>query len=477
MFSNALECRSGLRGLLAFLAVTTLYVNAASAQSASPIRLSRHVNTAAHEYLPCPSPEGDELYFCGMDRSGFFDFKLDFIEFPNSGGEDIFHCRLEHGLWTDARPWGQLNTNGHECVTQMVDDRTFLVAGNFPENLGFTSSEKGLETADLFQVVMKRDGTPMIRHFPEPVNSLWTEADAWSQGDVLLFVSDRPTDDNSNYHIKGWLWNDHLWGNTDVYVAFEGDFGWDNVVRLPDVINTPDPQRTPRLSPDGKTLWVSTWVEGKGLDVVEYCRTDVKNWQDWDGPFPLTHINTTMDDWGYVETANGTFWSRALPLNFEPTSPAPGGNAGAFRETNFRMGYTVTGRQTASFERKSQTDIFWLPPSTKTHLTIDDVLFKFDSSELSDAGLDILESMADWCHMNKNKSRLRVAGHTDNVGRSDYNRELSLRRAEAVATALEELGVSQSMITEGWGDTRPTANNNTPEGRQANRRVTFEFLD
>ena len=58
------------------------------------------------------------MYFAGMDRTGFFDFKLDFIEQANSGGEDIFVTRFDQGLWSDAKPVQVLNTRGHETVTQ-----------------------------------------------------------------------------------------------------------------------------------------------------------------------------------------------------------------------------------------------------------------------------------------------------------------------------------------------------------------------
>ena len=68
--------------------------------------------------------------------------------------------------------------------------------------------------------------------------------------------------------------------------------------------------------------------------------------------------------------------------------------------------------------------------------------------------------------------KIRVEGHTDNIGRAEYNLELSQRRAQAVHDFLDAQGVAAArMSVEGFGLTRPVADNDTPEGRQRNRRV------
>ena len=67
-----------------------------------------------------------------------------------------------------------------------------------------------------------------------------------------------------------------------------------------------------------------------------------------------------------------------------------------------------------------------------------------------------------------------VEGHTDNVGGYDFNMKLSLRRAENVVNYLvEKFGIERTRLSaKGYGYTRRLAYNNTPEGRQANRRIT-----
>lgn len=68
--------------------------------------------------------------------------------------------------------------------------------------------------------------------------------------------------------------------------------------------------------------------------------------------------------------------------------------------------------------------------------------------------------------------KLRLFGHTDNVGSADLNRSLSTRRAEAVAQAMANHGFSSDRLERrGFGFDRPLASNDTPEGRAKNRRV------
>jgi outer membrane protein OmpA-like peptidoglycan-associated protein len=70
--------------------------------------------------------------------------------------------------------------------------------------------------------------------------------------------------------------------------------------------------------------------------------------------------------------------------------------------------------------------------------------------------------------------KLRVEGHTDSTGDATSNLDLSKRRAESVKGALVKLGISADRLTtEGFGQTKPMAPNDTPQGRAENRRVEF----
>jgi len=67
---------------------------------------------------------------------------------------------------------------------------------------------------------------------------------------------------------------------------------------------------------------------------------------------------------------------------------------------------------------------------------------------------------------------LKVEGHTDSVGSEEYNQELSENRANSVRNFLIDQGVPAAAVTaQGFGKTQPVASNDTPDGRQKNRRV------
>lgn len=74
--------------------------------------------------------------------------------------------------------------------------------------------------------------------------------------------------------------------------------------------------------------------------------------------------------------------------------------------------------------------------------------------------------------------KVRIEGHASSDGDPDFNMKLSSDRAASVMTALQSLGVPvAAMISQGFGITQPIADNNTEEGREANRRVDFVILE
>ena len=68
--------------------------------------------------------------------------------------------------------------------------------------------------------------------------------------------------------------------------------------------------------------------------------------------------------------------------------------------------------------------------------------------------------------------KLEVEGHTDSVGRDASNQTLSEQRAQSARDYLVSQGVAtDSIVSRGFGSTKPVGSNDTVEGRQSNRRV------
>jgi outer membrane protein OmpA-like peptidoglycan-associated protein len=100
------------------------------------------------------------------------------------------------------------------------------------------------------------------------------------------------------------------------------------------------------------------------------------------------------------------------------------------------------------------------------------VLFASGKSELLATARAKLSQVADTLGKLDTDSKIRIEGHTDSQGAADSNQSLSQKRAEAVRTYLTSHGIAQDRIdAEGFGPTRPVADNATPEGRADNRRV------
>lgn len=99
------------------------------------------------------------------------------------------------------------------------------------------------------------------------------------------------------------------------------------------------------------------------------------------------------------------------------------------------------------------------------------VTFATNSATLSTAAQDALTKAAQTL-VQYPDTTLTVAGHTDNTGTDAINEPLSQRRAQSVASYLNQRGVATSRLsTIGYGSRQPVASNATAEGRAQNRRV------
>lgn len=111
---------------------------------------------------------------------------------------------------------------------------------------------------------------------------------------------------------------------------------------------------------------------------------------------------------------------------------------------------------------------------TDTEITIrlsGAVLFDFDSEAIRP---DAQRSLAEILEVIEayGSRPVRVEGHTDSVASETYNQNLSKRRAQSVADWMVAHGIESSRLkVGGWGESRPAADNSSPEGRQQNRRV------
>ena len=103
------------------------------------------------------------------------------------------------------------------------------------------------------------------------------------------------------------------------------------------------------------------------------------------------------------------------------------------------------------------------------------ILFEFASATLTGPSGDVVDAIAETLLAHPGVP-IAIEGHTDGIGFRERNLELSQRRANAVRDRLVERGVPFERLTSyGYGEGVPVADNASPEGRAANRRIEFTF--
>ncbi len=103
--------------------------------------------------------------------------------------------------------------------------------------------------------------------------------------------------------------------------------------------------------------------------------------------------------------------------------------------------------------------------------------FKFATAEIS--GADPIPVLEDVARIMRERPdmKLKITGHTDNVGGDAANMKLSIRRAEAIKDYLVKRGIAADRIaTEGKGESQPIDTNDSDLGRARNRRIEFQVI-
>jgi len=127
--------------------------------------------------------------------------------------------------------------------------------------------------------------------------------------------------------------------------------------------------------------------------------------------------------------------------------------------------------------RGTKVDAKGCPVAEKPSIILKGVNFSSDSSELSPRAKVILADVAKTLARYPN-IRIEVRGHTDSRNSFEYNIELSKARAAATKDYLVSLGIDAGRITtRGFGESKPIASNDTPEGMAKNRRVEIQIVD
>jgi outer membrane protein OmpA-like peptidoglycan-associated protein len=378
------------------------------------VPLGPEVNTPlGWESQPTLSADGRTMYFA-TNREG-------------SRGMDIYQStRNDQGEWSEAEPVPGINTDGDEKAPFLHSDSRTLYFAARPrmDHMGRPDPARGHRGAggyDIFYSRMDDDGnwsTP--RNLGHPINTpddehgLIVSAD----GRTAFFASNR---------FKGP-------GGLDIF-----GFSLPKEARPEDILVVSGDLRDEQ----GRVVTDAT-VEIKYMDTR---RTEVIRVDERDGSYAgVLRLKEGDDVVLTVKKPGHVFDSRV----FTAADTARGGSA--------------------AVEMTVQ------PIAVGRSYRVNDIRYATASAEIDRESEHILEELIIFLQENPTV-RIRIEGHTDNVGGMEDNMRLSEARAGNVARYLQGRGITKARIGhKGLGPTKPVATNDTSEGRALNRRTEFVIV-
>lgn len=318
----------------------------------------------------------------------------------------------------------------------------------------------------------------------------------------------------------------------DLYICFkEGEHKWSSPQHLGNLINSSKREMTPYLSENNRTLYFASdrGESGGGLDIF-MTRRENDSWFDWSSPIKLIEpINSKADEsqpYFNMTTGNLYFTSKrdgnsdiykvqiappqatelvikgrvyntktnfqmrdvAIEYTFEgqdtDTLYSAGGDYtlkipkgvkvqmralkpgfnGQFKDVLFRQDYYY-------FQDYYTNDLFIEPLEEGSKIALKPIFFQQSKAIILEQSFPELDALAQLLS-NTPSMRIKITGHTDNIGKLEDLYQLSQERAAAVKTYLMGKGIGEERIqAEGLGPNEPMNDNSSDDLRQLNRRV------
>lgn len=413
---------------------------------------SERYNEGAH----CISPDGKYLFFTGCNRP------------DGLGSCDIYVSRREGDRWGKPYNLGApVNTPGWEAQPALAaDGRTLYFVSNRQGGQGGYDIWKTSLTAD-GQWAEPQNLGPAI-NTPYDENSPYIHAD----NQTLYFAS------------NGWPGL----GDKDIFKSRMDTSGhWEQPVNLGYPINDHHEQSALTVSMNGSRAFFATRRPDAigGLDIYAFqlpvaSRPDPVAYLkgiivDAEGNDPLQAEVTVTD----IATNQVLYNELADYEDGTFLAPLPFGKTYALHVN--QPGYLFFSESYPLEDSLKINDAYEIRiPLSRIKVgkseTLSNIFFETDRYALLPQSKSDLEQLVRFLDQN-GQVLVEISGHTDNTGTEAYNQQLSEKRAKAVYDYLAQAGISaQRLRFKGYGQSRPIATNDTPEGRQLNRRTDFTVI-
>jgi len=410
------------------------------------LNLGPNINSKYSDLFPVLTPDENVMFFV---RKGDPE-NVGYATNPND--EDIWYStRQSDGSWAKAtHPGGPLNTKNYDGVRAINSTATHLYLQNIYHSDG--TGEKGFSLSE-----KQPDGS---WGFPQPLDI----DDYYNDTSIAMMTI---SSDEKTMMLS--VQRKDSKGQHDLYLSHNlGGLHWSKP-ELIDELSTALDDISPFIAYDDHTLYFSTNGRGGygGYDIFITRRLD-STWMHWSTPLNLGPPLSTPSfdayftmgargDTAYFSSADGSaeygfgksdIWKLCLQANQRPGYNLPNGEM-------FDPGLSAKDLKGSLFR-------------------LDNVLFDVGKSTIKSVSQATLLKVADVLKRLPNL-RIEVQGHTDSQGDPDKNTVLSQHRAESVCKFLSEQGIDPGRLSaKGYGQTRPIAPNDTPQGRALNRRVMIE---
>lgn len=483
----------------------------------SPVNMGDSINTSYDEYINAITADEERLYFTRknprnamtIDRSQEFE-------------EDFYFAVKQDTTWRCAQSLGApINTHGNEGALSISPDGKYLFFAacnredgygscdlywsrwvdnhwSLPENLGPTVNSPQWDSQPSFSsdgrtlyFASKRSGGKgssdiwMTRLQPggdwsvpeNPGDSVNTNME-----EMAPFI--HPDDQTLYFSSKGH----RGMGGLDLFLCRKNrDNRWGSPVNLGYPINTHAEEITLVVNSKGNMAFISSdKLGGKG-------RQDIYEFPLYEQARPL--LTTYFKGVVYDEETKARLDARFELTDLEqmkliaesrsdrvtgefllvlPTERNYGLNVSREGYLFYSENFPLTG--SGDLSKPFIKNIPLKPIKIGEKVVLKNIFFDTDQYSLKDQSMVELDKLVDFLKKNP-KLKIEISGHTDNIGTSGHNLELSQNRAKAVFDFLSGHGIDGKRMTyQGYGFTDPVDSNDTESGRANNRRTEFKVI-
>jgi outer membrane protein OmpA-like peptidoglycan-associated protein len=382
--------------------------------------------------------------------------------------------KLANGRWSQPemlkiKNFAKYDKGRQNGATMAHDGQTLLL---------YMSEEKGSYNNDLYVSFLEADGTwAEPKSLGKKINL--TQYDEMTpylapDGVTLYFSSNRP----------GGLGDNDIWITKRLDKTWQK---WSEPVNLGSPINTPDWDAFFTLDAGGEYAYMTSSLGGYGQsDIVRVKLLEKER------PNPVVLVSGNVYNKKTSQPLSASLVYETLPDGMVAGNGISDPADGAFKIVlPYDKNYSIRATADKFFAisenlnldslvkagyKEIHKDLYLVPIEIGQVVRLNNVFFDFDKWDLRPESYVELDRVVKLLKDNP-AIEIEMSAHTDSRGSDEYNFKLSDNRARSVMEYILSKGIAANRITsQGYGETKPVATNDTDEGRQLNRRVEFKIV-